>query len=868
MRDLVVRAVVAFLLILSVGMFAIDWNQLLLSGGRRNTDDATLQGDPVTLQTRVSGYLTVVPDRDYQLVHRGDVLFQVEQSDYRARVDRAAADLAQAEAGVRVADAQVAQGVAQLGVQVAQIHAADAGLLEARQELARQASLLHTESFLQRDYQNAQASQDSQQAAKDGRIKDLAAAEAQVDVLHAQAEQARAQVAGRRAALDYARIQLGYTTHRGAGGRRGDGPAAAPGCLRRRGQHAGHRGAAATGLGGGELPRGRAGPHAAGPGGGGARGRPARPVAARPCRQPGAAEPGGPVGAAAGPCGRQLHQGDAARAGEGRPRPAARPGRRAAPGAVGRDLGAHRAMRPFGPLAPTALPPPKGADGKPQPGPPPITWLLGIGLAGAVLGSVISNLDTRLTAFSLADLRGGAGFGVDEAAWVSEAYNVAEVMVVPITPWLASIVSPRRAIAAAAALLTLAGAFVPFAVRHYPLLVALRYLQGLGGGALIPLLLLTVLRFTPMHQRVFGLAVYGLVTAVTPLLAESLAGWLVEGIGWQAIFYIGLAIGPFVVLLVMIGLPVEALKPDPFPRTDYAGMVLLALFAGTLTAALGQGQRLDWFDSPLIDSLFASAACSFAAFLLRELTTAHPLVDLGLLARRNFSGGLLMIFAFGFASLFTGSILPMFGQAVRGYRQPQVGAILIWGALAQLLAVIVLPFVLRALEARVVLALGLFAAALADRLATFIDSEWIITDVLLSLLLASVAQVLILVPTTIVSTSVLKPEDALSGGTIFNIVRNLAVTIGGAVMGGVLTVRERVHSFYITAHLVAGAPATAGQEAAGGGLGAVAALARAQATTQATADAFGWSGVAAIIAFAVVLLLKPTPIPYPPGPRP
>ncbi len=524
-------------------------------------------------------------------------------------------------------------------------------------------------------------------------------------------------------------------------------------------------------------------------------------------------------------------------------------------------------MSLFGPLAPPPLVPPTGPDGKPQQGPPPIGWLLGVGMAGAVLGSIVSNLDTRLTAFSLADLRGGTGLGVDEAAWVSEAYNVAEVMVVPLTPWLAAIVSPRRAIAAAAALLTLAGAFVPFSVQVYPLLVALRFLQGLGGGALIPLLLLTVLRFTPPHQRVFGLAVYGLITAVTPLLAESLAGLLVEGIGWQSVFYIGLAIGPFAVLLVMVGLPVEAVKPDAFATTDYAGMGLLALFAGTLTAALGQAQRLDWFDSPLIDSLFASSVFSLAAFLVVELTVRKPLIDLSLLARRNFTGGLLMIFAFGFASLFTSSIVPMFGQEVRGFRQPQVGDILIWGALAQLLAVLVLPFVLRALEARVVIALGLFAAALADRLATFIDSEWIVTDVLLSLLIASVAQVVILVPTTVISTSVLKPEDALSGGTIFNVVRNLAVTISGAVMGGVLTVRERVHSFYITSHLVAGAPATVGQEAASGGLPAVATLVRAQATTQATADAFGWSGVAAMIAFAVVLLLKPTPIPFPPGKR-
>ena len=101
------------------------------------------------------------------------------------------------------------------------------------------------------------------------------------------------------------------------------------------------------------------------------------------------------------------------------------------------------------PLAPPL--PPQPIDGKPHPGPPPIGWRLALGMAGALLGSLASNLDTRLTAFSLQDLQGGTGLSVDPAAWVSLAYNVAEIAVVPVTPWLASIISPRRAIAGAAA---------------------------------------------------------------------------------------------------------------------------------------------------------------------------------------------------------------------------------------------------------------------------------------------------------------------------------------------------------------------------------------------------------------------------------
>lgn len=211
MRNLVVRATIAALLLLAIAVFAIDWNQVLLFGTHRMTDDATLQGNPVTLQTRVSGYLAEVTVADYQFVHKGDLLFLIEDTDYRARTRRAAAELDQAEAAVRAANAEVAQSQAQLGVSVAAVHTADAGLQQARLERLRQAELLHTESFLQRDWQNAQATEQARQGAKDGRIKDLAGAEVQIDVQRAQAAQARAQVMQRKAALDLARIELGYT---------------------------------------------------------------------------------------------------------------------------------------------------------------------------------------------------------------------------------------------------------------------------------------------------------------------------------------------------------------------------------------------------------------------------------------------------------------------------------------------------------------------------------------------------------------------------------------------------------------------------------------------------------------------------------
>jgi MFS transporter, DHA2 family, multidrug resistance protein len=505
-------------------------------------------------------------------------------------------------------------------------------------------------------------------------------------------------------------------------------------------------------------------------------------------------------------------------------------------------------------LGPTMIDLPRGPDGKVQ-GAPPISWRLAIGLFGAVLGSFISNLDTRLTTFSLQDLRGGIGYGVDEAAWVSAAYNIAEIAVVPVTAWLAAIISQRRAVALAVSLLTLAGALCPWAATQgYVLLVGMRFLQGLGGGALIPLLLGILLRFMPLHQRIYGFAVYALVTASTPLVSESLAGVLTDVYGWQSIFYIGAALGPVVMGFILFGLPVESAKPEMFRQADYPGMLLMILWPSLLTAALSQGQRLDWFSSPLIVSLFVASACCLAAFVVTELSQEAPLINLRLLGRLNFSGGLLTIVAFSFATLMTSTILPQFGTQVRGFRELQVGNILVWAALAQVVVCAMAPMLVRQLDVRLMLALGLLIATLGARLATYIDSDWVAVDILPSHLIQASGQPLIMVPLIVIATSTLQVTDAVAGSTIFNVVRSLAGTFGGAVVGAILTVRERVHSNTMVDHLVAGAPATVHAQAMSGLVAAV----RRQATTMAAADAYGWIGVITLGAMLITLVLKDT----------
>ncbi len=512
-------------------------------------------------------------------------------------------------------------------------------------------------------------------------------------------------------------------------------------------------------------------------------------------------------------------------------------------------------------LAPPEPPPPKpGPDGKPPPQ-PELTGRIAVGIAGALLAAFLSNLNTRLTTFSQADLRGGFGLGLDDGSWVVTAYNVAEIAVVPITAWLASLISPRRAVATALCAQTLAGLLVPSA-PSYTALIALRFIQGLGGGALIPLLLVTLLRTVPMHLRSWAFAAYALVTTLTPLISETLAGALVGALGFQGIFLQNLLPAPIALAMVLIGLPTEPAKFDGFARGDYFGMLTAALIAGCLSVAMGQGQRLDWFDNGLICGLFAAAALSAALFVWHSLAVAEPLVDLRLLTRRNLSLGLLMIVVFNFATFPTSTLLPQFGAQIHGFRELQVGALLLVVGITQIVMCPLAGWLVRVVDPRLVLTSGLALAAVGSRLATWIDADWVRGNFLGPLLIEASGQPLIMVALIMVTTSAIQPQEAISGSTLFNMTRTLGQSAGPAIVTAILTVRERVHSFYLTETLGL-EPVAQARGAAATGLQAAA---HAQATVMAFADAFGWLAVIAIGALLLVLPMHaPTVARHPPG---
>jgi membrane fusion protein, multidrug efflux system len=210
-RNLVIRAVVIAFALVGAAAIVIDWNSIVWHGLDQTTTAAELRGDVTRLQARVSGYLAAVPVDDDQPVRKGDLLFQIEDDDYRARVEQAEAALDQAVAQRAQVDAQIGMAEAQVATAEANAAAASAELLRAQQERARQATLMSTAGGLPRLMQDAQAQAVRQQTNLASRQEAIQAEQRQVGVLQARRAQAEANIGARQAALDYARVELSYT---------------------------------------------------------------------------------------------------------------------------------------------------------------------------------------------------------------------------------------------------------------------------------------------------------------------------------------------------------------------------------------------------------------------------------------------------------------------------------------------------------------------------------------------------------------------------------------------------------------------------------------------------------------------------------
>ena len=432
----------------------------------------------------------------------------------------------------------------------------------------------------------------------------------------------------------------------------------------------------------------------------------------------------------------------------------------------------------------TAAPEPK-TDAK--------VWLAVI---GSIIGAFIAVLNIQITNASLPDIQGAIGAGIDDGGWISTAYLVAEIVVIPLTGFLTPVFSLRRYLLANTVMFLVMSVACAFATNLEQMIV-LRALQGFFGGVLIPLAFTITLTMLPRSKQPIGLAMFALSATFAPAIGPTIGGYLTQTYSWHYIFYVNLVPGAIMLATLVPSLPRAPMQLALLRQGDWPGIATMAIGLASLQTVLEEGNKDDWFGSPFIVRLSVVAVVALALFFWIELTTPRPLLNLRLLRRRNFGLGSVANVILGMALYGSVYLLPNYLSQMQGYNSQQVGEVLAWTGLPQLVLIPFVPRLMQRFDARLLVAVGLGLFAASCFMNIEINPDYSGPQLLWANLVRAIGQALVLTPLSVLATGGIEREQAASASAMFNMMRNLGGSVGIAMLETLLTKREQFHSAII-----------------------------------------------------------------------
>jgi DHA2 family multidrug resistance protein len=416
-----------------------------------------------------------------------------------------------------------------------------------------------------------------------------------------------------------------------------------------------------------------------------------------------------------------------------------------------------------------------------------------IAVIAAMIGSFMAILNIQITNASLLNIEGGIGTGVDNGSWISTSYLIGEIVVIPLTDYFSRVFSFRRYMLVSATLFAVFSVGCAF-THDLPSMIAMRGLQGFAGGVLIPMAFTLVLTKLPKSQQPIGLAIFALSVTFAPAIGPTIGGYLTENYGWQTIFFVNVL--PTAVMVAALSLTLERapMQLKLLKQGDWAGIATMAIGLSAFQTVLEEGNKDDWFSSPFILRLAAVALVSLSLFVLIELSIEKPLIRLRLLAQRNFGFGTIAVTLLGFALFGSVYILPAYLGQAQGYNAEQIGSVLAWTGLPQLVLIPLVPKLMRRFDTRYIAFIGLMIFAYSCFMNTAMSPDYAGDQLWIPNIVRAIGQAMVLTPLTSVTTGGIAPQDAAAASGISNMLRNLGGAIGTAVLATVITKREQFHS--------------------------------------------------------------------------
>ncbi|HWU69584.1 MAG TPA: DHA2 family efflux MFS transporter permease subunit [Stenotrophobium sp.] len=404
------------------------------------------------------------------------------------------------------------------------------------------------------------------------------------------------------------------------------------------------------------------------------------------------------------------------------------------------------------------------------------------GYLALALGSFMAVLDIQIVASSINEIQVGLSASIDEIQWVQTSYLIAEVIAVPLSGYMARMLSTRVYYVISALGFTLASAAC---AGSWSLgsMVVFRAIQGLFGGGMIPTSFATMFLLFPAGKaRGTAQVIGGMMTMMASSLGPTIGGYITQHMSWHWLFLLNFIPGTLCAVLVWKLIDIDRPQPEMWRRMDIPGLAFMAIFLGTLEYTLDDGPRHDWFSQQSVAICASLAIVSGVLFFWRVLTTDHPIIELHAFRNRNFAASSMISTLLGVCMFTLIYLTPIFLGQVRGYNPQQIGDIMMIQGVSMFLSAPIAGRINLTWDPRAVILLGLGLIGTGTWLNGHMTDQWGFAQFALPQALRGAGFIFSFIPITNLAIGTLPSSDVHNASGLFNVTRNIGGAIGLALV--------------------------------------------------------------------------------------
>jgi DHA2 family multidrug resistance protein len=424
-----------------------------------------------------------------------------------------------------------------------------------------------------------------------------------------------------------------------------------------------------------------------------------------------------------------------------------------------------------------------------------------------ITATILELIDSTIVNVSINTMSGNLGASLEDTAWVITSYAMANVIIIPMTSFLAEKIGRKQYYIGSILLFTIASAMCGFSTNLWEL-VAFRFLQGIGGGALLSTSQAILFETFAPKERSTAAGIFSLGIIIGPSVGPVLGGYIIDNLSWQWIFYVNIPIGLLAAFLSYI-----YFKPSKASTNkqgiDWLGIFLLTIGIGSLQVVLERGETDDWFGANYIIVLSVLSFISIALLIWWELEVEFPVINLRVLKSTTLTISAVMTFVLGFCLFSAIFVFPLYAQRIVGYTAFQTGTMMLPGTL---MAALVSPFLGRILQSGVrpqyIIIVGFLFSAIFGYMMSGANLETGSDYFFIPLIFRGLGNALLIVPLTMLAVSELKPQDIAQGAALNNMMRQMGGSFGIAIINTYIAHRAAANRTALIAHVTPDDPAT------------------------------------------------------------